>query len=92
MRELTARIGALLRRVERSTGDPDRVVRAGSVEVDVSRRRARVDGSKAILATDFFSVDSVLLGRYYVLFVIELLTVWRAQSVHEIAAHRLRSC
>src|ERR1700730_13190443 len=37
MRELTARIGALIRRVERSSADPDRVLRAGSVEIDLSR-------------------------------------------------------
>jgi CheY-like chemotaxis protein len=45
MRELTARVRALLRRAERSASEPDRVLRADGVEIDVSRRRVRRDGS-----------------------------------------------
>jgi DNA-binding response OmpR family regulator len=54
MRELTARVRALLRRAERSAASPDRVLRAGGVEIDVPRRRARLDGKPAALtATEF---------------------------------------
>lgn len=54
MRELTARVRALLRRAERSASDPDRVLRAGTVEVDISRRRAKVDGQViGLTATEF---------------------------------------
>jgi DNA-binding response OmpR family regulator len=44
MRELTARVRALLRRAERSASDLDRVLRAGGVEIDVLRRRAQHHG------------------------------------------------
>lgn len=41
MGELTARVRALLRRAERSASDPDPVLRAGGVEIDVPRLRAQ---------------------------------------------------
>jgi DNA-binding response OmpR family regulator len=54
MRELTARVRALLRRAERSATDPDRVLRAGNFEIDVSRRRAKLDGQLVgLTATEF---------------------------------------
>jgi DNA-binding response OmpR family regulator len=54
MRELTARVRALLRRAERMASDPERVLRAGNVEIDVSRRRARIDGELVgLTATEF---------------------------------------
>ncbi len=54
MRELTARVRALLRRAERSASDPDRVLRAGKIEVDISRRRAKLDGKAiGLTATEF---------------------------------------
>jgi DNA-binding response OmpR family regulator len=54
MRELTARVRALLRRAERSATDPDRVLRAGNFEIDVSRRRAKLDGQiVGLTATEF---------------------------------------
>lgn len=63
MRELTARVRALLRRVERSAGDPDRVLCAGGVEIDVSRRRARLDGQLVgLTATEFDLLVYLLLS------------------------------
>jgi DNA-binding response OmpR family regulator len=63
MRELTARVRALLRRVERSAADPDRLLRAGGVEVDVSRRRARLDGQVVgLTATEFDLLAYLLLS------------------------------
>lgn len=54
MRELTARVRALLRRVERAAASPDRVLRVGGVEVDVARRRVRRDGRLVgLTATEF---------------------------------------
>jgi len=61
MRELTARVRALLRRVERSARDPDRLLRAGGVEVDVSRRRARRDGQLVGLTPTEFDLLVYLL-------------------------------
>src|SRR5258708_513568 len=62
MRELKARIRALLRRVEKSARDPDRVLRAGGVEIDVSRRRVRLDGEPVTLtATEFDLLVYLLL-------------------------------
>ena len=63
MRELTARVRALLRRVERSAHDPDRVLCAGGVEVDISRRRVRLDGEAvALTATEFDLLVYLLLS------------------------------
>lgn len=54
MRELTARVRALLRRVERTTHSSGRVLSGGGVDVDVSRRRVRLDGEPvALTATEF---------------------------------------
>ena len=62
MRELTARVRALLRRVERSSHTPDRVLSAAGVEVDVSRRRVRLDGQPiALTATEFDLLAYLLL-------------------------------
>jgi DNA-binding response OmpR family regulator len=63
MRELTARVRALLRRVERSAADPDRVLRADGVEIDVSRRRARRNGELVgLTATEFDLLVYLLLS------------------------------
>jgi DNA-binding response OmpR family regulator len=62
MRELTARVRALLRRVERPPGDGDRVLRAGSVELDVSRRRASRDGQVVGLTATEFDLLAHLLA------------------------------
>jgi DNA-binding response OmpR family regulator len=62
MRELTARVRALLRRAERSAADPDRVLRAGTLEVDVSRRRARQDGQLVALTATEFDLLAYLLA------------------------------
>jgi DNA-binding response OmpR family regulator len=70
MRELTARVRALLRRVDRSAAEPDRTLRSGGLEVDVSRRRARLDGQVVgLTATEFdllvylLSAPGVVRGR-----------------------------
>lgn len=78
MRELTARVRALLRRVERSAADLDRVLRADGLEVDVARRRARL-GSKLIglTATEFDLLVYLLLSPGVVRTRAELLAeVW----------------
>jgi DNA-binding response OmpR family regulator len=62
MRELTARIGALIRRAERSSADPDRVLRAGSLEIDLSSRRARLDGQLVGLTATEFDLLAYLLS------------------------------
>ncbi len=63
MRELTARVRALLRRVERSAHDPDRVLRAGQVEIDISRRRVWVDEQLVgLTATEFDLLAYLLLS------------------------------
>jgi DNA-binding response OmpR family regulator len=59
MRELTARVRALLRRAER--GGSDRVLRAGRVEIDVPRRRARIDGRLVGLTATEFDLLAYLL-------------------------------
>ncbi len=63
MRELTARVRALLRRAERSAGDPERVLRAGRIEVDVSRRRAKLDGQAVGLTATEFDLLVYLLAN-----------------------------
>lgn len=63
MRELTARVRALLRRVERSSHTPNRVLSAGGVEVDVARRRVRLEGEPvALTATEFDLLVYLLLS------------------------------
>jgi len=63
MRELTARVRALLRRVERSSADPDHMLRTGDIEVDVARRRARRDGELVgLTATEFDLLVYLLLS------------------------------
>lgn len=62
MRELTARVRALLRRVERPAGEPGRVLRAGGVEVDIARRRARLDGQLVGLTATEFDLLAYLLS------------------------------
>jgi DNA-binding response OmpR family regulator len=54
MRELTARVRAVLRRVERTEAEAGLVLRAGGVEIDVSRRRIRFgEMPVGLTATEF---------------------------------------
>jgi DNA-binding response OmpR family regulator len=78
MRELTARVRALLRRVERSAHDPDRVLRTGPVEIDVSRRRVRAGGQLVgLTATEFDLLAYLMVSPGIVRTRDELLTeVW----------------
>jgi DNA-binding response OmpR family regulator len=78
MRELTARVRALLRRAERFAADPDRVLRAGPVEVDVSRRQTRRgDQLIGLTATEFDLLVYLLLSPGVVRTRAELLAeVW----------------
>jgi DNA-binding response OmpR family regulator len=63
MRELAARVRALLRRVDRSAHDPDRVLRTGPVEIDVSRRRVRAGGQLVgLTATEFDLLAYLMLS------------------------------
>jgi DNA-binding response OmpR family regulator len=55
-RELVARTKAILRRVHEPRPHGPAVVRMGSVEVDVGRREARVDGAAVGLATREFDL------------------------------------
>lgn len=78
MRELTARVRALLRRVDRSAHDPDRVLRTGPVEINVSRRRVRADGQLVgLTATEFDLLAYLMLSPGIVRTRDELLTeIW----------------
>ncbi len=61
MRELTARVRALLRRAEPSAAQPGRLLRAAGVEIDVARRRARRDGQLIGLTVTEFDLLTYLL-------------------------------
>src|SRR5580698_1342567 len=61
MRERTARVRALLRRADRSSEEPDRRLRAGPVEIDLPRRRARRDGEVIALTVTEFDLLAYLL-------------------------------
>lgn len=63
MRELTARIRALLRRVEQPPGVPTRPVRVGSVEIDVARRRTWLNGQLVGLTATEFDLLAFLLSH-----------------------------
>ena len=78
MRELTARVRALLRRVDRSAHDPDRVLRTGPVEINVSRRRVRAGGQLVgLTATEFDLLAYLMLSPGIVRTRDELLTeIW----------------
>ncbi|MGH3402254.1 MAG: response regulator transcription factor [Streptosporangiaceae bacterium] len=78
MRELTARVRALLRRAERSSSRLDQVLHVGAVELDVSRRRARRDGQLVgLTATEFDLLVYLLLSPGVVRTRAELLAeVW----------------
>ena len=62
MRELTARVRALLRRADRSAHEPATVLRAGQIEVDVSRRRAWRGGVLVGLTATEFDLLAYLLA------------------------------
>jgi DNA-binding response OmpR family regulator len=59
MRELTARVRALLRRAERSA--VHQVLRAGDVEIDVPRRRVKIDERLVALTATEFDLLAYLL-------------------------------
>ncbi|GGP87636.1 DNA-binding response regulator [Streptosporangium pseudovulgare] len=58
MRELVARVHALLRRVERASqlAGPDTVIRVGDVEIDVAERRVYTRGAEAQLTRTEFDL------------------------------------
>jgi DNA-binding response OmpR family regulator len=61
-RELVARVKAILRRSD-GTIEPNEVLMAGRVEVDVVRREARVDGEPVPLASKEFQLLQFLAER-----------------------------
>ena len=63
MRELTARLGALLRRVERPAGGSAGPLRVGKVEIDVARRRTRLNGQLIGLTATEFDLLAFLLSH-----------------------------
>jgi DNA-binding response OmpR family regulator len=64
MRELIARVHALLRRAERTAGETDQpVVRIGAVELDATTRRVRVDGELVHLTPIEFDLVYYLAAR-----------------------------
>ncbi|MCU1466987.1 MAG: response regulator with CheY-like receiver domain and winged-helix DNA-binding domain [Actinomycetia bacterium] len=64
MRELIARVHALLRRAERSADGPAKpVVRIGGVELDATTRRVRIDGDLVHLTPIEFDLVHYLAGR-----------------------------
>jgi DNA-binding response OmpR family regulator len=78
MRELVARVRALLRRVERRPPVAEGVVQAGGVEVDVAQRRVRVDGEPVHLTPTEFDLLTLMAARPGVVFSREqlLADVW----------------
>ncbi|MGP8204452.1 MAG: response regulator transcription factor [Acidimicrobiales bacterium] len=61
-RELVARVKAILRRSDGTT-EPNEVLMAGRVEVDVLRREARIDGEPVALASKEFQLLQFLAER-----------------------------
>jgi DNA-binding response OmpR family regulator len=64
MRELIARVHALLRRADRSAAEPPQpIVRIGAVELDTTTRRVRVDGDLVHLTPIEFDLVHYLAAR-----------------------------
>jgi two-component system alkaline phosphatase synthesis response regulator PhoP len=63
MRELLARISALLRRVPTRTGEPLATYRFGTVEVDLKRSTVMRDGAPVTLSTKEFQLLRHLIER-----------------------------
>jgi DNA-binding response OmpR family regulator len=64
MRELIARVHALLRRTDRSAATPEKpVVRIGAVELDATTRRVRIDGDLVHLTPIEFDLVHYLAAR-----------------------------
>jgi DNA-binding response OmpR family regulator len=64
MRELIARVHALLRRAERATGqESDAPIRLGNLELDAAARRVRVDGELVHLTPTEFDLVYYLASR-----------------------------
>ncbi len=61
-RELVARVKAILRRSD-GTSEPNEVLMAGRVEVDIARREARIDGEPVALASKEFQLLQFLAER-----------------------------
>jgi DNA-binding response OmpR family regulator len=61
-RELVARVKAILRRSD-GTSEPNEVLMAGRVEVDVVRREARIEGEPVALASKEFQLLQFLAER-----------------------------
>lgn len=67
LRELTARVRAVLRRMEKSMSEPE-LLRAGDVTLDQSRRLVTVDGARVDLTPTEFDLLAIFMaspGRVY---------------------------
>jgi DNA-binding response OmpR family regulator len=76
MRELTARVRALLRRVERPAADAGRSLRMGDVDIDMATRRTRRGGELVGLTATEFDLLAFLLSHPGVVRSREDLLVW----------------
>jgi len=61
LRELTARIRVVLRRLEKHNAEPD-ILRAGEIELERSGRAVRVEGKAADLTPSEFDLLAILMG------------------------------
>ena len=67
-RELVARIHALLRRVERASGAPGKLLRVGDIEIDPARRTCRRAGDPVHLTPIEFDLLHRLASRAEIVF------------------------
>ena len=61
-RELTARVRAVLRRVEKKSAIQDEILRVGGIELDWSGRTTTVDGQAVLLTPSEFSLLATLMA------------------------------
>ncbi|MSO30691.1 MAG: response regulator transcription factor [Acidobacteria bacterium] len=82
MRELVARVRALLRRPPLMTLDVQRPIAHGRLEVDPARRRVRVSGREVELTTREFHLLYVLLSSPGIVFSREVLLgrIWKEDN------------
>lgn len=84
VRELVARIHALLRRVDRSAGSESLPLRIGEISIDGAARRVTVEGAEVHLTATEFDLLEVFAGRPGVVFTREQLLreIWGYEDPH----------